>query len=256
MKARTNIPAHKFQQTKSENLNDNLISVLQEYNGGLDGQNMPVEAITADHFVDATTSRSLVGICEYSEYIGTLQSYYQKKLWNVSETALDIWTPVESIQLNSVSWTRGWNRLSAFGTFSDLDLNFNADEGMLTGCAVVDFHRGTDMVYINDGGAAIWVLAGSELTMEWGVFVNNILIAQTGKIYPGRETVQLPFKIPTGSQNITVDIRWRTLNYIVDDDEFDPEGQAALFVYSGSTSEMTTPLDVFGATIWCRSVKR
>jgi len=242
MKTRITKPLHQFQQVKSENLNDNIVEAIEEYNGGLNGQNMPVKGILETHIKDPSSS-SVSTNSTFSEMNGTVQDYNQTTNWNVAEGGTDVWTPRGSVFLDTSDWSRGWNLLSTVNNFSDTILQFDSSEGMLTGCAVIDFHHGIDRVrYTPPQGSAFSTFRGYGWWTEWGLFVNDVLIAQTGYIYPRRCTAQLPFKVAVGTQHVKIDLRWKTN---IGWDEI-----------GGYDDDPSTNLDIFGATIWAREVKR
>ena len=239
MKTRITRPIHQFQQAKSENLNENLTNILEEYNGGLDGQNMPVETLTVDHLNSPSTD-SLSGV--YSNFVsmnGVVQDYHQVSNWNVAEGGTDVWTPRGTHDLSLSDWSRGWNSLTIVDNFDDTKLSIDTVDGMLVGCVVVDFHHGVDRVR-TEGGFTIF--SGYQWWSEWGVFVNGTLVAQTGYIYPRRATIQLPFKVPVGSKKAEIEVKWKTITGLEDTSFY--------------LDIPDTDLDVFGCTIWAREVRR
>ena len=239
MKARTKVQTHRFQQVKPENLNNNIIECIDQYNGGLSSENMPNKGITVSHIETPTITQS-AGTVTTAHSNGALHSYHQVKRWNMNEGGTDEWTPVESIDLVTEPWTPAWNKLQDFGTMSDLELTFESEEAMLTGCAVIDFHHGTNRIRYDAGISAFY---GNHWHTEWAVFVNGVKIAETGKIYPRRHTAQIPFKVPVGSGNVTIDVRFKTITHT---------NGATLALYMG---QLETPLDIFGVTIWAKETK-
>ena len=239
MKARTKRPAHQFQQVKPENLNDNIVESIDQYNGGLSAENMPNKGITVSHIAEPDITQSVTTVKEkHSD--GVFHSYHQIKRWNIDEGATDEWTPVESIDLTTDPWGPAWNKLQDYGTMSDLELVFDSKESMLTGCAIIDFHHGVNRIRYDVGMAAFF---GYHWYTEWAVFVNGVKVAETGKIFPRRHTAQIPFKVPVGSTNITIDVRFKTTTHT--------DG-TTLLLYNG---QLETPLDIFGVTIWAKESK-
>ena len=234
-------PAFRFQQTKPENLNDNLDNTLAEVNGNLNSNNFPVGKLTFDNFADPTSSDSVSNGNRNLTYDAATQNYHRVKRWNVAEAGLDVWEPVTSIDLQTANWSSGWNKLVDYGSMDYTFLDFDAKEGMLTGCAVIDFHHGVDRIgYSQD--PVIRTFFGFEWWTGWGVFVNDTLVAETSNIYARRITCNIPFKVPVGSQKVKIDLRWRAKTS-------DAVGTA----YNGNPSR---PLDIFGAEIWVRNTKR
>lgn len=230
------IPLDRYQQAKSENFNKNIETYLGEFNGNMDGQNMPVNALQASHLktlVVPETDVTASNVYKRSSR-GPTQSYYDSRImsWDVT----DIWTPLDSIDLGTDDWRRGWNKLDDYSTFSTIPLEFIAREGMLVGCATIDWHRGANVVQID----SVQTLVGEDWWTEWGVFANGLLVARSGFIYPRRHTTQLPFSVPVGSQNVKLDIRFRTKSSKV----------------LGYTGDPSTTLDIFSVETWVRNQYR
>ena len=113
---------------------------------------------------------------------------------------------------------------------------------MLVGCATIDWAHGTDMMLCGSGDPVINFSGtrGNDWKSEWGVFVNDVLVARTGEIPPKRHTSSIPFSIPCGSQNIKVDVRWIS---IISD-------------YATTGKPHGSVFEVYSAEIWCRNVIR
>lgn len=237
MKKRKETPVHRYDQVKPKQLNDNTRTVINEFNGGLDGQNMPLQGIDVKHFKDATTT-DVIDANNYliKDFVGASQSYYSKGKF--SHYITDEWTPLASIDLQNDQWERGWNDLASSSEFSDLSLQFDAKEGMLCGHFVVDYHRGINRIL--GVGATVW--SGDAWTTQWAVFVNGVMVAETDVIYPKRTTLSIPYKVAVGTQAVDIRLKWRTVNY-------------AYLTATGLVAHSTN-LDIFGAEIWCRNVKK
>jgi len=163
------------------------------------------------------------------------------------EGGLDIWTPITSIDLKNDNWSRGWNDIALQTGWTTFPSTFEAREGMLVGCATIDWHHGTDIIAVSSEGLTTYVQGGFQWWSEWGVFVNDVLVARSGFIYPKRHTTQLPFSIPCGSQPVSITVKWiSNIGNLVPATGFtvatpDPHG---------------TSFDIFGATIWTRNIFR
>ena len=242
MKTYTDIPLAQNQAAKPENLNNNFEKYLNEFNGNLNGNNMPVYAVQDDHIEGAHPAPGFSGAI--SGFYANLQSqgYYRKRRSSSFEGGTDVWTPILSLDLKTDDWSKGWNRLNYFSGFSQFEVSFDATEGMLVGCAIIDWQHGTDMLLASTGDPPINFSStrGHDWTSEWGVFVNDVLVARTGEIPPKRHTTQLPFSIPCGSQNIKIDVRW--ISTISD--------------YATSGQPHGSEFSIFSAEIWCRNVYR
>jgi len=232
-KAFTAIPLRANQQAKPEDLNDNIEVALEQFNGRLDSSNMPVESVTATHLVNLTDpvpapiSNGATGPTQM--IIGT------------GAAGADVWTPLSSIDIAADTWRRGWNQLHVYPLLSAALLDAVTKEGMLVGCATIDWHRGQNVkTYTPEEGPAALVKMGADWWTEWAVFVNNVMVARSGKIYPRRHTTSLPFSIPVGSQPVRVELRWATNN--------DKDVRFS--------TDTNTPLDIFSYDIWIRNQYR
>ena len=233
------IPLGQNQQVKTSSLNTNIEKYLGEFNGNLDSNNMPVNALTTTELavpIVPETDVSAGGIYKRSSRTPT-QAYHD--VWIASWDSSNIWTPVQSIDLKADDWRRGWNRLDSYSQFQNFPLEFDAREGMLVGCATIDWHRGVNRKNTNTD-PSFTSFVGYDWWTEWAVFANNVPVARSGVIYPRRHTTQLPFSVPVGSQNIRLDIRFATLT-----------DRPATF-----SGDPTTNLDIFSAEIFSRNIYR
>jgi hypothetical protein len=247
----TQIPLADYQQMKPENLNKNIDKTLSSFNGTLDGHNNPVETTREQHFIlprQGAFSDTPVGadVLKLGTEYAT-QSYYKtRRSSSFEEVALDVFTPIATVNLDSDNWTKGFNTLTSLTDFDTFPLTFQAKEGQLVGCATIDWEHGTQVfsVQVSDNPAAFAPRSrGMQWWSEWGVFVNNILVARSGFIYPRRHTTQIPFTVPVGSQQVTIDVRFMTITVR-------PVGDPSLDVVTSSE------FNIFSAEIWCRNQYR
>lgn len=241
MKVYTEIPIQQNQATKPETFNKNTQKYINEWNGNLNGNNLPVYSVQSSHVkIDGGTVSTTVGSVSGVKAPLTTQGYYWRRRSSSFEGGTDVWTPILTLDLKNDDWSKGWNRISYFSGFEQFDLNFDAREGMLVGCATIDWQHGTDNLTITKDGQNFARPRGHDWTSEWGVFVNNVLVARSGEIPPKRHTTSLPFSIPCGSQNINIDCRW--ISTISDyNAAFPPHGSEFL---------------VFSAEVWARNTVR
>jgi len=244
----TDIPIHNLQQVKPESLNKNIDKYLEAFNGTLDGHNFPLESVVTTDFFLPRDSNSLQDTAAGTDVFqrGTsysTQAYYQTRRSSSFEpTITDVWTPCLTINLDNDSWSKGFNLLTEFTDFEDFPLTFNAIEGQLVGCATIDFEHGTqvfEVVVSDDPPLSGSRSRGFEWWSEWGVFVNNVLVARSGLIFPRRHTVQIPFTVPVGSQQVTIDVRFITVTSRA-------QGSPTLEVTSSE-------FNIFSAEIWVRN---
>ena len=113
---------------------------------------------------------------------------------------------------------------------------------MLVGCATIDWEHGTQVFNVPVGAGFNERSRGFDWWTEWGVFVNNVLVARSGQIYPRRHTTQIPFAIPCGSQQIVVDVRFITITNKTQN--------------SPNTTTDSSDFNLFSAEIWVRNEYR
>ncbi len=234
-------PLKGFQQAKTDSFNKNIESSLSEFNGKLNGNNLPVDSINTSKLKNPSIPEpdfSGSGVVRKSSRVPSQAYHYSQKFgWDTG----NIWTPELTINLASTNWRRGWNKLEDFGNFNDFPLVFNSVEGMLVGCAVIDWHHGVNRIAYGSQ-PVIRQFLGYDWATQWGVFVNNVEVARTGTIYPRRHTTQIPFSVPCGSGPIKIDLRFIA--------------ETSRDVAGNFPGDPTTVFDIFGAEIWCRNVIR
>lgn len=241
MKVFTDLPLNQNESVKPQTFNNNLEKVLNEFNGNLNGNNLPVYAVQTTHLVDPPPVTGIAGAVTGFEQELVSQGFYNIRRSSSFEGGTDVWTPILQLDLKTDDWSKGWNRLSYFSGFSQFGLNFDSREGMLVGCATIDWAHGTDCLLITENDISFSSTRGNDWVSEWGVFVNDVLVARSGQIPPKRHTTSLPFSIPCGSQNIKIDVRW--ISSISD--------------YYATTGQPHGSLfEVYSAQIWARNMVR
>ena len=243
MKTYTDIPIAQNTMAKPETFNNNIEKYLNEWNGDLNGNNLPVFSVQSNDikiFNNAsTTSGTITG---FGTDLQT-QGYYRRRRSSSFEGGTDVWTPLLSLDLKTDDWSKGWNKLSYYSGFEEWDLVFDAREGMLVGCVTIDWQHGVDILLANPPEEPIIPFGasrGDDWVSEWGVFVNDVLVARTGNMPPRRHTTELPFSIPCGSQKIKVDCRW--ISSISD--------------YNTNGAPHGSEFVIFSAEVWVRKVVR
>jgi len=241
MKVFTQVGQKNHDQVKPENINDNTRTVVGEYNGRLDGQNFPVDTIDKLKLAPATlTSQSTVNVFGF-KHVGQTQDYHFVRRWNTYEGSVNIHYPLVAFDLQNNSWSSGWNNLGDIdNAFNDLVLEFEAESGTLNGCFDINFRHGFDIIEDNNQDALPW---SKNWWSRWGIFCNDILIAETGRVYPRLANLSIPFKLFVGSQPLKLDLRWQTITTNPVDE---------LSVEDNPISIM----EIYGASIWACNTKR
>lgn len=240
-----NYPINKNKEyaiVTSDVLIANNTTYVSELNGQLDSDNLPNLSLDATKFVDAVCTNQDTSTTKGHKWEGATQAYHQ-----VSRTSMvygaggDIFEPVATFDLTTDDWNKGWNRLVDITDCDNVFLEFDGKEGMLNGCANINFHHGFNVIHY-DGTTAT---TGESWWTRWGVFVNGILVADSGKCYPRGENLVLPFGIPIGTQEIRIELKWMSITT-----------RALNAAFAGYSGDPTTPLDIYGASIWARNTWR
>ena len=241
MKVFTQVGQKNHDQVKPENINDNTRAVVGEYNGRLDGQNFPVDTIDKLKLAPSTlTSQSTSNVYAF-KHVGQTQNYHFVRRWNTYEGSVNIHYPLVAFDLQNNSWSSGWNNLGDIdNAFNDLVLEFEAESGTLNGCFDINFRHGFDIIEDNNQDALPW---SKNWWSRWGIFCNDILIAETGRVYPRLANLSIPFKLFVGSQPLKLDLRWQTITTNPVDE---------LSVEDNPISIM----EIYGASIWACNTKR
>jgi hypothetical protein len=80
---------------------------------------------------------------------------------------------------------------------------------MLAGNAVIDFNWFCGEAKFQNQVGTVYRLYGDNAVIEWGVFIDDVLVSKSGYIWPRRMTLNLPFNAPVSSKPCNVDIRFR-----------------------------------------------
>ena len=242
MKVFTQVGQKDLDQVKPENINDNTREVVGEYNGKIDGQNFPVATVDKLKMAPPTlTSTSTANVNGFS-HVGQTQDYHRVRRWRVLDSGTDIHTPLINFDLQTNSWSSGWNNLTEIDTtFNDFVLEFEAESGTLSGCFDVNFRHGVDRIQsgVSPNPIVSWSI---NWWARWGLFCNDVLIAETGRIYPRLLNVSIPFKIFVGSQPVRLELKWQAIDTTAEQE------------YSVTTHKSS--MEIYGASIWACNTKR
>tara|TARA_R100001509_G_scaffold33967_1_gene17898 strand:- start:1796 stop:2518 length:723 start_codon:yes stop_codon:yes gene_type:complete len=240
MKVYTQHGQKRFDQVKPDSINDNTKSTIGVYNGRLDGQNVPVASIDNTKFIPCNvTSNNTADLYAFA-WTGQTQDYYFIRRWqDLEETSDGIHKPLVFFNLLSDDWSSGWNNITEVdSTFSEFILNLNSQSGTLSGCFDINFRHGVD---VQEVSGVIYNI-GMEWWTRWGLFCNDVLIAESGRVYPRLESLSIPFSISVGTQPIKLELKWQTVS---------TEDRPA-----GSTTDVINNLEIYGASIWACNTKR
>lgn len=243
MKVFTQVGQKNYNQVKPENINDNTRAVIGEYNGRLDGQNFPVDTIDKLKMAPSVHTSQTTSNKYAFKYVGQTQNYHFVRRWTGfgGNTGTDVHQPLVTLNLQNSSWSSGWNFLSDIDSlFNQVVLDFEATSGTVHGCFDINFRHGMDVI---EDHTNTDVPFGYDWYSRWGLFCNDLLIAETGRVYPRLQNLTVPFKIFVGSQPVRLDLRWQTIT-TNPKDELDVE------------TEPTSRMEIYGASIWACNTKR
>jgi hypothetical protein len=241
MKVYTQVGQKDNDQVKPENINDNTRTVISEYNGKLDGQNFPVQTIDKLKLAPSVlTSQSTAKVFAF-KHIGQTQDYHYVRRWNTYEGSKTIHQPLVTFDLQAENWSSGWNDLvNIDADYEGVVLQFDAKNGTLSGCFDINFRHGLDVI-TNSSGTD--VAFGQDWWSRWGLFCNDILIAETGRVYPRLANLSVPFKFLVGSQPVRLELKWQTITTNPEDD-------------LGVDTNPSSIMEIYGASIWTCNTKR
>lgn len=242
-------------QAKDEDFNTEIQTPLGEFNGQLDQNQLPLQSINYNHIAQPTTSTS------YLALNGTYSTYMQTQGYHQSEYVHPV--NIESPRMewdNTLYAGQGWIRLqdlelqthSAAQT-GGAEIIFTSYEGMIAGCAVIDFdwYPGTATNSVTDPNPlSLKVIYAYNETIEWGVFIDDVLVSKSGVIFPRRLTLNLPFNAPTSTKPVKIDIRFRC-NFI-DPSTLTSNVGTAVRTDIGTYQSLTYN----GGCLWCRNQYR
>lgn len=224
--------------------NDELNQSVGELNGSLDQNNLPLNSVDRTRLV-APVQTVIVGPPAQVGYTYPSQSYYIAQVCN------------NVVSIPVTEWSMGWNSFEATSTPSNRSgfvLDFEAQEGMLKGEAVIDFeHRQSYFLFVSkrENASAYGSLIKDQHTGELGIFVNDVLVGRTGPVYIacGRHTYTIPYATPVKSGAVHVDVRWL----------IDYKNVRKIFTsgtFYGIGVNQIYPIQVHSRLLWCRNQYR
>lgn len=239
---------------KAADLNVEAVGVLRQINGGLDQHQIPLGSIVRSMLV----APSVVS----NAYPSTDSTYLAANSYHVTtDKAVDEDTPEITIDPSTEATGGGWRTIAPLQTSAQLDgtvLEFISREGMLAGAFAVDVERRISYVRRTEGGVDTYPFTHESDWIQFGIFLNGSIIADSGQITPRRLTLDLPFACPAPSGYCRLDLRFRanTVTQIAD-------GTVVAGVTWSYPSTLPTedavrypPILFYGTTAWCRNQYR
>lgn len=194
-------------QFKASDFSSEANAEAQQVNGKLGQNNLPLDSVVGDKLVDGIVQTNAYGDNTKSSYLPT-QSYHVNTFISANETTeADVVGAPEDYNTNwSVnSWDPFWN---SFET-ENSTLKFVSREGMIYGDVNLSGERRIGRVHYTPAeGPGATVFVGHGGWWRIGVFVNGVLVADTGEIQVGGYSIDLPFSTPIGSEYCEVEVKW------------------------------------------------
>jgi hypothetical protein len=224
--------------------NDEINQAVGELNGSLDQNNMPLNSVDRTRLV-APVQTVIAGPPAQTSYTYPSQSYHIGQVCN------------SVVSLPVTEWSMGWNAFEASSNLSNRSgfvLDFEAQEGMLKGEAVIDFeHRQSYFLFVArvENLSTVQALVKDQHTGELGIFVNDVLVGRTGPVYMacGRHTYTIPYATPVKSGPVHVDVRW-----LLDYKNVYKSFTVGTTYYIGINQ--IYPIQVHSRLLWCRNQYR
>lgn len=189
-----------------DDFNEENSALASAVNRNLDTHNLPTAAITDAKFVDRDDINSGYSTGPFFDY------------WSQYDQDASFLVPLLTTSLRTGTLTGTWNSLYNQGV-TDAQMSIDAEPGLLRGEMIVGFERrfgyaGAPGLQTTREGNYSWV--------DWGLFIDDQLVAQTGKIYPRRYTVCLPwfYYTPGGTHVLDIRFRHRTTAMTSTNDEY------------------------------------
>lgn len=239
-------------QVKDSDLNSEVQGFAQEFNGQLDQHQLPLQAFKHTQLAQPTVSTTYSqSDSTYSSYM-TTQSYHQSE-WTVQ--AVDPIMKYDNVLYPGFTWVKLQAlQLQATGSAGfatgGAEVIFDALEGMLVGNAVIDFNWFCGEAQVAVDGVSTRKNYGNDSVIEWGVFVDDVLVSKSGFIWPRRITIDLPFSTPISSKPVVVDIRFRA--QFIDPAATSSPGGFVIATTIGKEQQLT----YLGGCLWTRNVYR
>ena len=238
----------EFQIVTPESVQENFLNVAGEVNGKLDSANAPMNALDYDNFAIPEADTAATANKTTTEWVGQTQKYKEVRRWNWEHGPTPTWNEqLMTIDLTSDDWNKGWNDLRGYSGWTSFELEMDTWEGFLVGQANISFHHGWNTItYTDEDDNSFSVTAGVDWITQWGVFINGSLVAESGALTTLGKTLVIPFGIGVGTGTVTITIGWRATTT-----------RDLSHAYGSTTpDDPTTPLEMFGATIWARNTRR
>jgi len=238
-----------------EDFNKPVSGWMKEFNGQLDGQQLPAETIANTKIIKgANMDTAFDTKPDGSRQIGKGQRNATQSYWYVT-SAISAFTwdrnsaGAASLGPPAVTYSNYTNQwlVGIWPLYNDIDdgvfMRIPTEEGMLTGGATVDVEFGSAEIT----GGGLTATYGSSWRYQVYVFVDGICVATTG-LQPAmkRRSHTLPFAVPVPTKDaVEIDIRISATC----------DGSGVTNPYADTSTE-DAQLNITNTQIWARNVYR
>lgn len=203
----------------SDQFNNENSNLCHAVNENIDAHNLPIEGI------DENKLESI----DYNVYsYGVWADHYRSTL-----SGADYLTSLSTKNLRTATHKGVWFNID--DDVSSAKLEIDLAPGIIRGDFVVDFEK---RFGYNSPGYT--VKEGQYQWIDWGLFIDDRLIIQSGPIYPRRYTVVIPYLYPTSGGTQTFEIKYRVRTNQID----------------ATNSEYAQTLKIYSAHHFIRNQKR
>lgn len=167
--------------------------VAELYNANVGTDNLPINDIDKTKF-------PFLEVMSSQQSNGTFCQYFAKY-----STGSDTFTPIMTTSLAELNLQAGWNDFNSLGITEGALEDLTLQTGLIRGEILVDYER-----RYGYNGVLYTVVEGSNHYVDFGLFIDNQLVANSGPLYPRRFTLTLPWLYPitTGSHNFEIRFRY------------------------------------------------
>ncbi len=239
-----------------EDFNTPVSGWMKEFNGQLDGQQLPMESIADAKIIKgANMDTAFDTKPDGSRKIGKGQRNATQSYWYVTSAisaftwnrngggALSLGPPAATYTNKENQWLVGILPL-----YNDIDdgvfMRIPTEEGMLTGGATIDIEFGSSELTVSGGGTSSF---GRDWRYQVYVFVDGVCVSTTG-LQPAmkRRSHTLPFAVPVPTKDaVEIDIRISAIC----------NGAGVTNPFQ-STSTADAEVNITNTQIWARNVYR
>lgn len=182
----------------ANDFNDENAALREATTGNLDGHNLPTGAITRLNLADRTLD-------DQGELLISRGVWFD--YFTLRKESGAVSTPLATVALKDDGVSGAWQDLSK-APFSIADISQTitlTTEGQIIGSFHIDWERRWGY----DAGGTNLIPQNYYDWTNFGLFVNGLLIKQSGKMYPRRDTTIVPFsyELPAGEYTISFKIQ-------------------------------------------------